>query len=295
VLSILIPCYNNNIYTLVECLHQEATNLSISFEIIVQDDHSTNLFNNKDITLLDNCYFLQNAVNLGRAKNRNVLLLQAQYDWVLLLDADTIPSSPQFLSNYLHYITQEAVIQGGITYNYSNTSKHLLRWKYGNKREAIDIKKRQIDPYTNTLCSNLFFNRKKVSHLFNTTISLYGYEDLLFYKEIKKNNHRVIAIDNSVEHLGLETNKVFLQKTEESCYNLAQLIANNTLLSSDTKLSIYYQKIHHLKLTFLLSLSCFVLKKRLYKHLLSTNATLLGFDIYKLIIYHQATKEIEKK
>jgi glycosyltransferase involved in cell wall biosynthesis len=297
VLSILIPCYNNNVYSLVECLHREATNLTIPFEIIVQDDHSTNLFYNQEINNINHCSFQINTTNVGRSKNRNILLQQAQYSWVLLLDADVLPTSSSFLATYLHCLTttQTDAIQGGVTYTNNSTQKHSLRWIYGKQREAISLIQRQINPYSNTLCSNILINREKITHLFDTSIALYGFEDLIFYKEIQKNNLKITAIDNTVEHLGLENNQLFVAKTEESCYNLAQLIAKHTLSYTDTKLSLYYFYLQHLRLCDLLSLGVFNLKKRLYNHLMGNSPSLIAFDIYKLLIYHQATKAIQKK
>jgi glycosyltransferase involved in cell wall biosynthesis len=66
-LSILIPIYNYNAYPLVKELHSQCLEATIDFEILCQDDFSTNI-QQKEINTLENCRFSRNETNLGRGK-----------------------------------------------------------------------------------------------------------------------------------------------------------------------------------------------------------------------------------
>lgn len=184
-LSILIPTYNYNTFPLVLELHKQCLDCEIEFEILCQDDASGSNWNteNQKINSLDNCTFFINNSNLGRGNNINSLVEKSKYDFLLLMDCDTFPTQNDFIQKYCEVIPTASVVFGGILYEKKIPSKEqLLRWVYGNKREALSLENRNKKPNFNALTSNLLIKKEIISQYpFDATITNYGYEDLCFY------------------------------------------------------------------------------------------------------------------
>ncbi len=144
-LSILIPTYNYNIFPLVQELHEQCIQQKIVFEIIVLDDCSIKFHteNNKTNTL-SNCIYQILNQNIGRSAIRNLLATKATFNNLLFLDADVRLINKQFIKNYLSFIQYNSnyeVVYGGIVYQENQPeTNQLLRWIYGNEREALSEK-----------------------------------------------------------------------------------------------------------------------------------------------------------
>ena len=102
-LSILIPTYNYNAFSLVNEIQKQAKEAGIEFEIICMDDGSK-LFlpENLEINSLENCSFEILKNNVGRSAIRNLLAKKASFDNLLFLDSDTIPVENNFIINPAH-------------------------------------------------------------------------------------------------------------------------------------------------------------------------------------------------
>ena len=183
-LSILIPVYNYNVVPLVLELHKQCLECEIDFEIKVIDDGSKLYIDeNQEINSLSNCHFEVLAKNIGRSAIRNLLAKKAEFDSLLFLDADTIPTYDYFIKNYIVHINEEdKIIYGGIQYQKEKPNKNqILRWVYGKQREALSVKKRQENLYLSFLTLNFLIQKsifEKVS--FNETIPNLRHEDTLF-------------------------------------------------------------------------------------------------------------------
>ena len=116
-LSILIPTYNYNVYPLVTELKGQADALGIAYEILVQDDAGkTFLEENSEINLLQHCSYTLNHENLGRGNNINLLNNRAQFDYVLIMEADASPEKKTYLQDLIASINQDTqVLFGGVT------------------------------------------------------------------------------------------------------------------------------------------------------------------------------------
>lgn len=299
-LSIIIPCYQYPTFDLIEELHSQCSSLAIPFEIIVKDDCSKNQFNNFKINQLTNCSYLISPENKGRSITRNDLIKQTKYPWILMLDCDMMPSTKEFISNYINEIANDKdVIFGGIEYQKNLSNKNeMLRWIYGTEREAKSASERNQSLYKNFLCSNTLFSRKVFdSILFDEEISTYGYEDLLLSKEVINSGFNVLHIDNTAWHLKLDDNLVFLDKVEKSTQTLAKLILNKKMDWQDTKLSAYYEKNNN-NLSFKVLKFAFKslnLKFFLKQHLLSTKPRLKYLDLYRLLIFDQNYHQLKNQ
>ena len=86
--SIIIPCYNHGLYILVaidSVINQTYTN----WEIIVVNDGSTDAYTNKVIgnITIDNVKII-NTQNQGLSAARNIGIVNAKAEFIVLLDAD---------------------------------------------------------------------------------------------------------------------------------------------------------------------------------------------------------------
>lgn len=290
-LSILIPVYNYDVFPLVKRLYDEVINLPIDFEILVQDDCSQVQYHNQNINSLKNCRYEINKQNIQLAKNRNLLIDKAKYDWVLLLDADVYPQKTDFIVRYLNCIPQHSFIQGGLLYKIQKPAENqLLRWKYGHKRETFF----QISKTQSFSCSNILFN-KNITVCFNPKIDQYGFEDVAFYKELKNKNIDIQIIENPVYHLNIETSEIFLKKTETAMANLTNLLDKNILEKNDTKITRFYFFMESIKCIWAVGLTDSLLFNRITKNLLGKNPNLQLFDLYKLIIFHRNWTAFQKR
>lgn len=290
-LSILIPTYNYNVCPLVLKLKKQADDLEIAYEILVQDDASLSPLNieNETINTNNNCRFFVNNCNLGRGKNINSLAEKAKYDWFLILDCDTFPTQNNFIKKYIEATIkpENKIIFGGIKYKQEKPKKeNLLRWTYGNKREALSLETRKKKPNSSALTSNLLIQKEIfIQNPFDSSITKYGYEDLCFLTSLETKDIRVTHIDNATFHLNLETSSVFLDKTKTAIENLAFIVDCKMINAIDSKIVTTYHLLQKLMLVKLISFIFKKLETTIKANLLSENPSLFLFDIYKLGYY----------
>ena len=287
-ISILIPCYDYSVYNLVCELKNQCDQLAVEYEIICQDDASGSELNrdNERINNLERCHFYSNLENLGRGKNRNSLAQKSKYNGLLFIDCDTFPTSPSFIENYLNALKTDtiSVIFGGIVYETNSPEcNKLLRWVYGKKRESIGFIERKKNPYATTLTSNLFIKRSVFEHiLFSDSIIEYGYEDLLFISDLKRQSVAIEHIDNAVFHLNIETSAIFLEKTKVALDNLAELSSTGRLPHNESKLVFHYNRLKKYGLAPVLGQLYSGVETLLRRNLISKHPNLFIFDLYKL-------------
>ncbi|WP_035649060.1 glycosyltransferase family 2 protein [Flavobacterium sp. ASV13] len=275
-LSILIPIFNYNVLPLVNELVKQCNSCGITFEILCQDDasNSTENIQNQEINSFPNCSFFINETNLGRGKNINSLAQKAKYNWLLILDCDTFPAENNFIQNYISTITDSENIHfGGIIYEDKKPEKgQLLRWIYGRKRETSAV-----------LSSNLLIKKDVFLQFpFDESITKYGYEDLLFFAVLKKNNFKVNHIENPTFHLNLETSELFLAKTKTALENLVFLYNSKKISSEESKIIKAFELLKKIKL-IRFAVSIFKRNQtKIERNLLSEKPSLLLFDLYKL-------------
>lgn len=287
-LSILIPTYNYNVFPLAQELQTQAKSEHIDFEIIVIDDASTDqhtVSKNQNISLIDDCTYILLQQNIGRSKIRNLLAKKAKYNWLLFLDADTLPVNKSLICNYLQYLNgDEKVVYGGIEYtSHVPPRDKLLRWVYGREREALHVVPRQDTPYLALLTLNFAIKKSIFSKVsFNETIPNLRYEDVLFSYDLSQKHIKIHHVYNPVCHLGLDTSEIFIKKSEEATVGFKYLIDNNLIPVNYIRLGAAYERI---KKTGLMGIAAFtfnLFKKSWTKNLLSKRPSLFIFDLYRL-------------
>jgi glycosyltransferase involved in cell wall biosynthesis len=290
-ISILIPTYNYNVYPLVEKIHNQATESKLDFEIRVYDDCSPNpVVENEAIQLLANGYYKKLEKNIGRSAIRNLLAEEAKYKTLLFLDADTMVFNNSFIHNYIEAIeVNTQIIYGGIVYQKeAPPAEEILRWKYGNSREALPVSERIKQPHLRFLTLNFLIKKEVFNVLkFNEEIPNLRHEDTLFALDAKKKNIRVQHIENPVTHLGLERSEVFLRKSNESVEALNLFVKEGLIKPSETALSQKADTLQKQKLAGPIKYFYTLFKSVMEKNLLSKNPSLFIFDVYRLGYYLQ--------
>jgi glycosyltransferase involved in cell wall biosynthesis len=289
-ISICLPVYNFDVNELTEDLLRQARECNIDIEILVFDDASLSYYKkrNSGIASARNIQYLEFDQNLGRSKIRNRLADFAKGYWLLFLDCDMVPDSPQFLQNYNSAISKASVICGGIGYGPKPFKKELLlRWKYGVYRESKVASRRQILPYASFLSGNFMIRKDVFNEIrFNEEISGYGHEDTLFGLDLKKHNIPIHHINNPCIHLGIEPCFDYLQKTEHSIVNLVRLLRIVPDQWKDLRKNIRLLRVYcyfrFLGLAYPLRWFFRVFNPIIRRVLCNTKPSLLLFDLYKL-------------
>jgi Glycosyltransferases involved in cell wall biogenesis len=272
-ISILIPVFNQDITRLARDVSAQIND----GELIIMDDGSAPRWTaiNKTIAQLPRVRYIENGVNQGRVKIRQLLAQEARYDWLLFIDGDSAIISENFLLQY-RLPPAPSVIVGGRIYAKTAPEDCLLHWKYGSAREK---------PGSAAFMSNNFLVHKSIFNqlVFTHHLDGYGHEDTWIGIQLEKMQVPVEYINNPVLHDGLETTPVFLAKSEKALHNLNRLqqLVPVDVLKKHVKLYRVYHRLRSLHLLWLPGL----LQKQIIKNLHSSNPNLWCFDVYRLVLF----------
>ena len=174
---------------------------------------------------------------MGRIETRKKLVSKNRSQWVLFIDADMIPKRDDFILKYLNFVTadRECIVVGG--HCYPNEIKPFnLRLRYGRNREEIRAEKRQFSPYNSILFGNVLIKKELFNEVFDDfKDQAYG-EDIYLSSFLKSLNKDVVHLPNETYHLGLESNREFIEKIQKAGEMYARLESNSTLDLSHIKL-----------------------------------------------------------
>ncbi|RVU90253.1 glycosyltransferase [Flavobacterium columnare] len=286
-LSILVPTYNYNIFPLVQEIHKQCSKENIIFEILCQDDFSNSNLNikNEAINKLTNASFTISSKRLGRGQNLNTLAFAARYKYLLILEADSFPFNNNYIKIFLENLDDSVdVLFGGVKYPlHPKTNDQILRWKYGNEREIKSISHRLKKPYDFTFSWNLIIKREIFKTIsFHKQIKNYGYEDLIFIKNLEKQHIFIHHIDNPLTHLNEENSLLFLEKSKKASINAYYATQNSFVNKKDIHLTKVFYIIKKYKLNFFLALFFDFLEPTMKQNLVSKRPFLFLLDLYKL-------------
>ena len=292
--SVLIPTFNYNCFPFVRELHIQLLKEKINFEIICFDDGSNSEFNleNEKINSLSNSKFEALKINLGRSSIRNLLVKESKYEWILFLDADGFPVENNFIKTYLNNINNFGQNFSGFVGGRVHKRKkdNNLRVNFGIKREELPVDIRNENPYRFFFTSNMILNKVVFENInFNENLKEYGYEDILFGKQVREKKYKLLHINNPVYHLNIEENLVFINKTKQGLKNLLFLKQQNLIHENDVKILKYFNKIKRLRLDILLNKQFSFFEKKAIN-----TSSLFYYDLFKLT-YLLSLKDIEIK
>lgn len=286
-ISICIPIYNFKVAKLVTSLTKQAKKATIAVEIILIDDCSDDSFKKENASICAQHKYIELEKNIGRAAIRNLFLQYATYEYLLFLDCDSYIISNDFIKKYIASITSPefSIVCGGRVYPQKLPSKNqILRWKYGIKKESKSVTERSRYPNKSFMTNNFLIQKELFEQIkFDERLQQYGHEDTLFGHKLKKQKISITHIDNPVLNGDLETNHLFIEKTEQSIENLVKIVDyrnNDQSLINDITLLKQYFKLR--KLIWLVNLIFFLIKPLIKRNLNSKNPSLILFDFYKL-------------
>ncbi|WP_456376316.1 glycosyltransferase family 2 protein [Lutibacter sp.] len=286
-ISILIPVYNYTIQPLIENLLIQMETIDCKWEILISEDASNEDWVKQNAEFIHKLNNLQiklfrQKINIGNAANRNFLIEQASYKWLLFLDADVLSVENNFIAIYLKqmFSTSFEIITGNIVYDSKNPLPHLLRWKYGKEKEQITFIERKNNPILHGRAANFAIKRslaKKVN--FPILKEKYGFVDTRFFLQFNK--FQICVIENPVYHLGIEENSIFIEKTKKAIVNALFLLNSKDKLSNKITLISTYHKIRIFRRILAKVYSKFHLCFE--KKLVSKKPSIFIFQIYKLL------------
>jgi glycosyltransferase involved in cell wall biosynthesis len=294
-ISVCIPIYNSNANSLVQQLHEQSLLLEDKVEILVIDDCSSADWKLKNESITNLCNYIQLSENIGRSKIRNLFLKYAKGEFLLFIDGDSEIISKNYLTKYLDSVSNVKFcvsVGGRINQKNPPSRNKLLRWKYSVNRESKSAEQRKSS-YFEFQSNNFLIEKKLFLEIpFNEEISGYGHEDTLFGIQLRKKKCKIEHIDNPVLNKHLDTNDVFLDKTENAISNLAQIYALKDHFPEirEIKLIRFYEKMAKQKLSgFVPFLFAFV-KPLLFGLLQNGFFMLWMFDLYKLGLFIRKIK-----
>lgn len=288
-LSICIPVFNFDVNELINDLQSQINSNLLDAEIILIDDASTQEFINLNKNLekkVNRFIFLD--TNIGRSRIRNLFLKYAQSEYLLFLDCDGKIIRKDFLKVYCDFIDLEdpdVIFGGRQVSDIKPNSEFGLRWKFANQRENLPVIIRRKSPYLDFQTNNFVVKKSILQKIpFNEGITQYGYEDLIFSKDLRNNQIEIDHIDNPIFNNDLETNELFLEKADQSAKSLAQLIKNDQNFErvGEIKLAKAYILMQKTGTVHVYSYFYNLTKSKLKKILLSGAAPLKVLDAYKL-------------
>ena len=293
-ISVLIPTYNYVLNQLIESVHKQLIKTDVPFEILFLEDGSSAKFISQNRSL-DNLPFttqLINDTNKGRLNTRKELSERAQFDWLLFIDADTIPKSHHYINNYLDAIDEDtdAIFGGFAYYDKAPESDFLLRWRYGRTFEVKAAKLRNKKPYKQIISANFMIKKSVLRSLkLSSETKRYGH-DSYFSGQLKLNQIRVKHLDNEVYHLGIERSADYLHKKEQAAKTLIEFYQSGQMPEHDNSLLRTYEKIRRLGLHHVGKLGYRILGKALRSNLVGNRPNVYFLQVYRLLyLCHIAT------
>lgn len=290
-ISVLLPCYNRDCSAQVEILCRQLRLLAyegVAGEVVVLEDGSENLAlvkSNADACQRLGARHVILQENVGRAAVRNRLMDEACYAWMLLMDCDLFPTSEHFLKNYLlciREIGEGQVVCGGLMN--VKPAFPCLRYDYEqatSKQHTLEARRKQ--PYASLSTANLLLYYKVMEEVrFDDRFRGYGYEDVMFGRQLRLQAIPILHIDNPVEIRSFESNAVYMRKTEEAMRTLFRFRQE---LHDDVRMLQRLDRLKRYVPFFLLQLLGRLLLPLLKYHLSGKRAYWRFFNPYKLLYY----------
>ncbi|MEC7783047.1 MAG: glycosyltransferase [Bacteroidota bacterium] len=291
-----MPVYNVALNDLIKRLIPQTEKLQITFEIRIADDASTSFEIQKANALLaeqNQCIYTVFHENRGRTATRHFLAKNALYDNLLFLDADVLPTKPDFLQIFEQNLGRAQVIFGGITYPKNIPSpERALHYTYGKSREGRSVSKRKKKPYLSLVSQHLLIDKSVFLKCNPAEENAYGL-DPYFAHRLEQQQVSVLHINNPTTHFGLETSGSYVLKTHQALLTLVRLEHEEKMPRNYRPLQrvarqIVKRNLQHKLLRFFRRYEHHILK-----NLCANNPNLRLFDLYRLCYYLKLTLEDE--
>ncbi len=290
-ISILIPVYNYEIAEMANALYTLQSNFPL--EIIFAEDGSDEKFistNQKTLLSYPDMKYWISTQNKGRSAIRNQLAEMASFDYLLFLDADTIPFDSEFIHRYEKVMKENILVYGGRSYTSEAPKERnkFLHWKYGRTREVIPLQKRIKFPYRSFMTNNFLIPKSIFNILggFDEEIQGYGHEDTIFGMLLRKNKIEILHIENAAVHMGIEDGQIFIKKSLKAAENLIFLSKKYPELAEEVKIWKYFIQTKKIGLGYILAFFFPRGKTTMEYFIKDKRANLFCFDLYRLSFLH---------
>ena len=141
---------------------------------------------------------------------------------------------------------------------------------------------REKNPYNNFSTFNFAIKRTLfLSVRFDENITEYGYEDTLFGHQIKAFGYPIKHIDNPLLHTGLESNRLYLKKIEQSLKTLYTIRED----IDTTPLLMAYRRLRKVRMVAFYAWLWRSTQTIFYDNLMGEKPSLFVFKLYKLGYY----------
>ena len=276
--------YNGDCRPLAAELNRQAQAIvGLDYELLVIEDGSTDKQQVEqcwEISKWPNCRFMALEENIGRARIRNLLASLARYEWLLFLDCDMTIDGPSFLQTYLN--AEGDVIYGG--YKVGEADRSCLRYLYEKACEhEHTAEQRRLRPYQHFHTANFLVRHDiMLAHPFDQQFHSYGYEDVLFGKQLRQADIAISHIDNPAGFYTFEDNASFVSKTEEGLRTLHQ---HSQQLRGYSQMLTFVEGIHIAPVRWFIRLWHWLFGRLERKNLCGMKPSLRLFKLYKLGYY----------
>lgn len=240
-LSICIASYGEDCSPLLQALGNEIALRNIAAEILVSDNapeiHGKAAWWNE----FPHTQYFHERQHLGRSQNRNALSRRANGQYLLFMDADSIPCNANFLEVYMAVMKSGAqVAVGGTAYKPWNSSPAPLRVRIGAIKEAVPAATRNKHPYAGFSAFNFCITAECFTNIGGfEELDHYGHEDTLFGIALEENQAKIIHLDNPAYHLGIDSNEEYLAKVNTATEALGKLFLENRTNNGITLIRFY--------------------------------------------------------
>ncbi len=231
------------------------------------------------------CRHVVNTENVGRAAVRNRLIDEARCPWLLFQDAGLQTPDDAFLTTYVQFLEKHPdaqVVCGGVFSG--RPSFGSLRYRYEHATAAShSVEARNRHPYAALNLCNMLLRRSVVQRVrLDERFRGYGYEDVMFGRQLRLQGIPIDHIHNPVLHEISESNEAYLQKTEQAMRTLRQFADE---LQDDVRLLQYVRQLRLLHLLPLVRLFHRLFGNAVRRQLAGGNPQWRLFNPYKLGYY----------
>ena len=181
------------------------------------------------------------------------------------------------------------MVVGGLRHQQENLNPNLsLRFKYEKEADKHrSAAERSLHPYSKFTPFNVMIRRSTFLCIgFDEDCKEYGYEDALFGVELMKREIQILHIENPLIHMGLDTNEIFLRKSETALRTLKSL---GDKMECHSYVGRTYLKFKKWRIDWMIKGFHQLFGKTIRRHLLSSRPSLFWFSVYKLGYYATLT------
>jgi glycosyltransferase involved in cell wall biosynthesis len=229
--SVLIPFLRDDPSELLNLLDEEAASVGGAVEIVVLDDGTrdaalTARLTHQIRTMVLPVRLITLTANEGRSIGRNRLASAARGGSLLFLDSDMRPDHRRFLRDWADLAAREdpAVAFGGFSLLQAPTdARFAVHRAIAAKSECVPWMERARQPEKYVYTSNLLVRRDVFeAEAFDPGFTGWGWEDVEWAMRVSR-QFRVVHLDNTATHMGLDTVTALAGKYEQSAPNFARM------------------------------------------------------------------------